>query len=105
MLESAYQAQLIKRIQQRFPGCWILKNDTDYQQGVPDLTVFWGPFWAMLEVKAAADSDTQPNQPFFVAKAMGMSFGAFIYPENEREVLDALQLAFESAGAAFLSQR
>lgn len=104
MLESEYQAGLIKRIHLRFPGCWVLKNDTDYQQGVPDLTVFWGPFWAMLEVKASRDSKTQPNQPFFVDKAMGMSFGAFIYPENEREVLDHLQQAFESAGAAFCSE-
>jgi len=103
MLESAYQAQLIKRIELRFPGCWIIKNDTGYQQGIPDLTVFWGPFWAMLEVKASEDAEVQPNQPYFVEKASGMSFGAFIFPENEREVLDALQLAFESAGAAFLS--
>lgn len=99
MLESTYQAGLIKRLELRFPGCWILKNDTDYQQGVPDLTVFYGPLWAMLEVKASEDSPPEPNQPYFVAKAFGMSFGAFIYPENEREVLDALQLAFESGWA------
>lgn len=105
MLESVYQAGLIKRIEQRFPGSWVIKNDAVAYPGIPDLTVFWGPFWAMLEVKAAEDADVRPNQPWFVDKAMGMSFGAFIFPENEREILDALQLAFESAGAAFCSQR
>lgn len=100
-LESVYQAGLIKRIKARFPGCMVLKNDTDYQQGIPDLTVFLGPFWAMLEVKASEDSPPEPNQPYFVWLASSMSFGAFIYPENEREVLDALQLAFESGWTAF----
>lgn len=100
MLESTYQAGLIKRLGQRFPGCWVLKNDTDYQQGIPDLTVFYGPFWAMLEVKAAEDSPVQPNQPYYVQQASEMSFGAFIFPENEKEVLDALQLSFESGWAA-----
>lgn len=101
MLESTYQLGLIKRIKERFPGCIVLKNDTDYQQGIPDLTVFWGPFWAMLEVKASEDAPAEPNQPYFVWLASSMAFGAFIYPENEREVLDALQFAFESAGTAF----
>jgi len=103
MLESDYQAGLIKRLKLRFPGCLVLKNDTDYQQGIPDLTIFWGPFWAMLEVKPSADAPAEPNQPYFVWLASHMSFGAFIFPENEKEVLDALQLSFELGGAALVS--
>jgi hypothetical protein len=34
-----------------------------------------------------------------------MSFAAFIYPENEDEVLHALQQAFAAEGDARLSQR
>ena len=33
-----------------------------------------------------------------------MSFAAFIYPDNEEEVLTALQEAFASRGATRLSQ-
>ena len=94
MLESTYQAKLIKKLRNRFPDCLILKNDTEYIQGIPDLLILFGDQWAMLEVKASIDSPTQPNQHYYVQKAAEFSFGAFIYPENEEDVLDALQAAF-----------
>lgn len=72
----------------------VLKNDTQYLQGVPDLLVLYGRTWAMLEVKASADSAAQPNQYYYVRKLDQMSFAAFIYPENEDEVFHDLQLAF-----------
>lgn len=103
MTENEYQAGLIKRIGLRFPGCLVIKNDSGYLQGIPDLTVFYGPFWAMLEVKAHAKADEQPNQRYYVEWAMSSSFAAFIYPENERQVLDDLQSAFESARATLCS--
>jgi hypothetical protein len=98
MLESRYQAQLIKRLRALFPGCVILKNDTDYLQGIPDLLVLWGNFWAMLEVKNRADASQQPNQDYYVDLLDGMSFAAFIYPENEEEVLRDLKQAFRTSG-------
>lgn len=103
MTESAYQAKLIRKLKRIFPGCVILKNDPNYQQGILDLTLLHGPFWAMLEVKASARSSTRPNQEYFVQHLAGMSFAAFIYPENEEEVLSALQEAFASRGTARVS--
>lgn len=100
MLERDYQAQLIKKLRRLFPGCVILKNDTDYMQGVPDLTVLYGLCWAMLEVKASPHAPEQPNQAYYVQQLNEMSFAAFIHPFNEDEVLHALQSAFESRGHA-----
>ncbi len=100
MRENRYQAQLIKELRSRFPGCIILKNDPNYLQGVPDLAIFYGDQWAMLEVKAAVDSDQQPNQAYYVQQMNEMSFAAFIYPEIQEEVLDALQQSFEARWAA-----
>ena len=94
MLESRYQSLLIKRLKALLPGCVILKNDTEYQQGIPDLLVLWGPHWAMLEVKPKADAVHEPNQDYFIQLFGEMSFGAFVYPENEEEVLHALSEAF-----------
>jgi hypothetical protein len=94
--ERQYQAKLIKKLAMRFPGCLIMKMDPDYQQGILDLLILVGDKWASLEVKASADSNVQPNQEFYVEKMNEMSFAAFIYPENEEEVLNALQQAFES---------
>lgn len=93
MMESTYQGKLIKKLRQLFPGCEILKNDSGYLQGVPDLSIFYNDRWAMLEVKVSADADEQPNQRHHVDKLHAMSFAAFIYPENEAEVLNELQLA------------
>lgn len=104
MNENKYQAGLIRRLKKRFPGCEILKNDPKYRQGMLDLTLFYGPCWAMLEVKADATASERPNQAYYVEKLNNMSFAAFIYPENEEEVLTALQEAFESRGAIYASQ-
>lgn len=105
MLESVYQAKLIKKLKIRFPGCVVLKNDTDYIQGIPDLTILYKDMWALLEVKAAFDSAERPNQSYYVGKLGEMSFAAFIYPENEKEVLNALQRSFEIVGKARVLER
>lgn len=103
MTESAFQRQFIRKLKRMFPGCEVLKNDSGYRQGIPDWTLLWGPHWAALEIKASANARTQPNQPHYVAKMNGMSFAAFVYPENEEEVLAALQEAFASRGSALVS--
>lgn len=105
MLESKYQSQLIERLEELFPGCVILKNDTDYLQGVPDLLVLYNDRWAMLEVKRAADAPQQPNQAYYVDLFDVMSFGAFIFPENEEDVLRDLQQAFGTRRRSRISQR
>jgi len=93
--ESVFQRRLIKKLQRLFPGCVILKNDPEHMQGIPDLTIFYGPRWAMLEVKASETSRVQVNQPYYVELMNEMSFAAFIYPENEEVVLRDLQQALQ----------
>lgn len=95
MTENKYQAKLIKKLEHIFPGCVILKNDSGYQQGIPDIIILWGNYWAALEVKPYALAGSQPNQEYYIGRLDKMSFAAYIFPENEEEVLDALQQAFE----------
>jgi len=104
MLESKYQRQLIKRLEELFPGCVIQKNDERERQGIPDLTIFYKDRWAMLEVKASASAEIQPNQEWHVEQFNRLSFAAIIFPENEEEILDELQRAFQSAREARVSQ-
>ena len=105
MRERNYQVGLIKRLTKLFPDCLILKNDSGYRQGIPDLVILFRDRWAMLEVKAERDSDMQPNQEYYVELLDNMSFAAFIYPENEEEVLRDLQRAFQTRRHARVSQR
>lgn len=96
MLESVYQGRLIKKLERNFSGILILKNDTSYIQGMLDLSLFYRDRWAMLEVKAYEDAPQQPNQEYYVAMLDDMSYAAFIFPENEKEVMDDLHRLFEA---------
>lgn len=96
MKESQFQAQLIKDIRKLFPGCIVLKNDPEYIQGFPDLTIFYRDKWALLECKRSSDAPHQPNQDFYISHANEMSFARFICPENKKEVLHDLQSTFGS---------
>lgn len=95
MKESDFQKELIRDIKTRFPDAVVMKNDPNYIQGIPDLTILSGKKWATLEVKKSKFAHHQPNQEYYVDKMNGMSFSAFIFPENKEEVLDALARTFE----------
>ncbi|ATN93702.1 VRR-Nuc domain protein [Streptomyces phage Scap1] len=105
MRESQYQARLIDELERRFPGCVVLKNDPEYHQGIPDLVIFYGDRWAMLEVKVSETARVQVNQPYWVETLNSMSFAAFIYPSNEEEVLRGLEQALTARGHTRLSER
>lgn len=96
MLESKFQANLIKKLKSSFQDCYVLKNDPSYLQGVPDLLVLYKNKWATLECKKAANARHQPNQDYYVGRMNDMSFSRFIYPENEQEVLDDLKHYFDN---------
>lgn len=95
MLEREYQAELIPRIMQRFgpERTRVQINDPNLPgcQGIPDLTVFVGPYWFLLEVKASEKSKLRPNQQWWINKWAEQTFCSFIYPENEEEVLLAME--------------
>lgn len=93
-LENEYQARLIKKLKRMWPGCIVLKNDSGYLQGVPDIIILFEDRWATLEAKRDRNAPSQPNQPYYVELMDKMSFSAFIYPENEEDVLNDLQQAF-----------
>jgi hypothetical protein len=101
-LESKFQSELIKDIKDMFPGCIVLKNDPNYIQGIPDLTLFWNDRWATLEVKKSTNARHQPNQDYYVSRMNDMSFSRFVYPENKEEVLYELQQAFGLKGHALV---
>ena len=96
MLERNFQANLIQKLKQMFPGCIVMKNDASYKQGIPDLLVLYRDRWASLECKKSARAKRQPNQEYYVGRMNEMSFSRFISPENEEEVLHELQQAFQS---------
>lgn len=94
MLESKFQSDLIKELNNMFIGCVILKNDANYIQGFPDLLILFNDRWAVLECKRSKDAPYQPNQEYYLDMLGLMSYASVIYPEIKKEVLDELQHAF-----------
>lgn len=94
MLESEYQAKLKEKLQNIFPDSIIQKEDSGGIQGIPDLLILHKSKWASLEVKKGKDEPHQPNQDYYVDKMDSMSFSRFIFPENEKEVLNELREFF-----------
>ena len=96
MSESDFQHSLICELKNIFPGCIVMKNDANYIQGIPDLTILFNDKWATLECKKSASAKKRPNQEYYVKQMNKMSFSRFICPENKEEVLHELQQTFGS---------
>lgn len=93
-LERDFQKNLIKDLKSMFKGCIVMKNDSSYIQGIPDLMILFKDKWASLEVKKSAKSSKRPNQEYYVDTMNGMSFSRFIFPENRDSVLTELKEFF-----------
>lgn len=95
MLESQFQAKLVKELKRKFPGCVVLKTDPKYVQGFPDLLILYNNTWAALECKKDAKAPQRPNQNYWVKRLHKLSFSKFIWPENKEEVLHAMERSFK----------
>lgn len=95
--EGKFKERLNRELMQRFPGCYILKNDSSFLQGVPDIMVLWRDRWAMLEAKRSPSASKQANQDWYIQVFDKMSFASFVDPDNVEEVLDAMESAFQAS--------
>lgn len=103
--ESQFQKKLIAELKELFPGCVILKNDPNYIQGFPDLTILYKKHWAVLECKKSSNASHQPNQDIYVDGLNEMSYSSFVYPENKEQVINELQQAFGTRRKTRFSKR
>ena len=81
-LESDFQHSVIKELEERFPGCVVMKNATGFKNGFPDVTMYLGDRWAMLECKREEDAAKRPNQDYWVDRLDEMSFASFLRTER-----------------------
>lgn len=85
-----------------YPKSLVLKNDSGYIQGIPDLQVIihthFGSIVAFLEVKRNKNAHHQPNQDYYVNQINEEGgFARFIYPENTEDVLSDMRRYFNRA--------
>ena len=103
-LERDFQSSLIQELKKRFKGCFVMKLDPNYIQGIPDLLVLYQDRWAVLECKRRENAIRRPNQEYYVHRLNEMSFARFVCPENKEAVLFELEQAFELRGATRISR-
>lgn len=93
--ESEFQARLIRRIKTEIPGTTVLKNDANYIQGFPDLTILHDNRFAILENKRSSSASHRPNQDFYIRKFdSDGAFSVFMDPEHEEEIMRGLKMYF-----------
>ena len=70
-----------------------------------DLTVLYSKRWATLECKDSKQAPVRPNQAHYVEKHNTMSYSAFVYPENEEEIIDGLRTTFGTNRSSCIPKR
>ena len=92
MKENEFQMELKKKIKNAIPGSVVLKNNPNGILGIPDLTVL-GPNgkYAILECKRASNSNIQALQDYYIEQFNKASYGSFVSPSNEEEVIEDLK--------------
>lgn len=74
------------------PKAIIMKNDANYVQGIPDWIVIDQSGVYIFEIKRNKCASRQPNQEYYINYFRKLGYyAAIVYPENEEEVLDAIQ--------------
>jgi len=93
-LESEFKSEFLGEVREMFPGCHIETNGTDFMQGIPDTTIYYGRFWAKLEFKRSKTASKRPNQDYYIDMFDEMSYARFVTPENKEDVLRGLEQTF-----------
>ena len=99
LTEAQYQSKLKAKLEKRLPDAIIFKVDPTASgiQGFPDLMILRNNKWAALEVKKDEKAKHQPNQDDYVSKIRQMgNYSAFIFPKNEKEIIDELERALSN---------
>lgn len=91
MRENVFQARLVKKLKAMYPDAIVMKGDANRIQGICDILVLRGDRWVALECKRDSKAPHRPNQDYYVSKMNEMSYAAFIFPENEEEILHEVQ--------------
>lgn len=85
--EAKFQAKVFKELRAQGYKVIKLQANATTSIGTPDCIALKGKFWALLEFKKSKTAPKRPGQQEWIDWANRHSYGAFIYPENEKDVL------------------
>ena len=100
--EGNFKSKLIKKLEKQYPDAVITKLEADLKSGIPDIVILKENKWATLEAKASEadmlkERTNKMAQDYYVSTMDKMSFSRYVYPENEKEVLNELKVFFQQS--------
>lgn len=98
--EGNFKKNFINKLEKEFPDAIITKLEADLKNGIPDILILHKDRWATLEAKASEAKVHEKrrnklSQDYYVSRMNRMSYSSYVYPENERKVLDELKDHFQ----------
>ena len=85
-LEKDFQAKFLSDLRKMGYKCFKQQMNATTRVGTPDAFIFKEGFWGWLEFKKSKNAKKRPGQQQNVDWANENSFGAFVYPENAKEI-------------------
>jgi len=94
MRERKFEDALITKIKEKFQDVILITNDG--YQSRPDILILFKGGWAVLQIKKSKNSFPLPSQKIWMEMLSDIAcFASWVYPENEKEVLEHLEIALE----------
>lgn len=85
-LEKDFQSKFLSDLRKMGYKCFKQQMNATTRAGTPDAFIFKEQFWGWLEFKKSKNAKKRPGQQQNIDWANENSFGAFVYPENAKEV-------------------
>lgn len=98
MNEGTFKINFLKKLGFLFPESIVIKTDPTSIQGIPDRLVLYRNTWVALEFKRSANASKRANQEYYINLFNEMSGASFVFPENQEEVIHAIQQSFRFSG-------
>lgn len=91
MREADFQKNFISWARKQGFKCFKQQMNATTRIGTPDLFLFLEGWWGWIEFKKTKNSKKRPGQQQNIDWANQNSWGAFVYPENEKEIKEYLK--------------
>lgn len=90
-LEKDFQSKFMNDLRKLGYKCYKQQMNATTRRGTPDCFIFKEGFWGWIEFKKSKNSPKRPGQQENIDFARENSWGAFVYPENAKEIYNELK--------------
>ena len=96
MSEATFRTKWLNKFKKLSPDIFIEFADPKRKNGIPDVIIFYKKKYARLETKRSKNASKRLHQQYYIDyfNSQGI-YAAFLTPENQEEVYNALRRYFK----------